>query len=144
MYCSTEAGTCLLPTGKTQSQALCSSLLQELHSFRVWTLRPAECPLRVRANPLRPYCCHLPWSDPRGCNFNYTKAIWRNLQRIDLVPEHQVEGSEVRKSFKMKVALPASLCSGGRHTYCLKTPQTNTCQHAYFSGLRVHLGWIVP
>ena len=47
-----------------------------------------------------------PGVTPRVCLFHYTQALWRNQQRTDLVPQCQVEGSEVRKSFKMTAALP--------------------------------------
>ena len=42
----------------------------------------------------------------RGCHFHYTQALWRHLQRVDLVPEYQVENSPIRAAFKMLTALP--------------------------------------
>ena len=84
------AGTCLLPTasyldsfGPYDPQSVLCDYEQALHNAIVAT---------------------WPGVTPRGCHFHYTQALWRNLQRTDLVPEYQVEGSEVRKSFKMMAA----------------------------------------
>ena len=42
----------------------------------------------------------------RGCHFHYMQALWRHLQRLDLVPEYQVENSPIRAAFKMLTVLP--------------------------------------
>ena len=46
-----------------------------------------------------------PTATKRGCYFHHKQALWKNLQNHDLVPEHNVDGSEVRKSFQQIGAL---------------------------------------
>ena len=91
----------LLP-GKTQT--LYSSLFEELDSFGPYDSQSVLSDYEQSLH--NAIVATWPGVTPRGCHFHYTQALWRNLQRTDLVPEYQVEGSEVRKSFKMMAALP--------------------------------------
>ena len=47
-----------------------------------------------------------PGTTLRGCNFHNKQALWRNFARFDLVPEHQVMGFDILKSFQRICALP--------------------------------------
>ena len=42
----------------------------------------------------------------RGCYFHFKQCLWRRFAQSDLVPEYQVLGSQIRKSFQMIGALP--------------------------------------
>ena len=41
-----------------------------------------------------------------GCFFHYSKCLWRNFSRFDLVPEYKVLGSDIRRSFQLIKSLP--------------------------------------
>ena len=91
----------LLP-GKTE--ALYTSLFEELDTFGPYDPQSILCDYEQALH--NGIVNVWPSVTPRGCHFHYNQALWRNLQRTDLVPEYQVQGSEVRKSFKMVSALP--------------------------------------
>ena len=91
----------LLP-GKTE--ALYSALFNELDTFGPYDPQSILCDYEQALH--NAILKTWPSVTVRGCHFRYTQARWRNLQRTDLVPEYQVEGSEIRKYFKMMCALP--------------------------------------
>ena len=91
----------LLP-GKTQT--LYSSLLENLDTFGPYHPQSVLCDYEFA---LHNAIAHTwPSATVRGCYFHYSQALWRRLQREDLVPEYQVENSPIRKAFKMIKALP--------------------------------------
>ena len=79
----------------------------------------------------------------RGCYFHYSQALWRRLQREDLVLEYQVENSPIRKAFKMIKALPFVpehlIPTAWRNLKpTLPDDMRTFCLHRL---LRAHLGW---
>ena len=46
-----------------------------------------------------------PSSTLRGCYFHHKQCFWKHFASTDLVPEHKVLGSEIRKSFQVMGAL---------------------------------------
>ena len=88
----------LLP-GKTQS--LYSSLLENLDTFGPYDPQSVLCDYEFALH--NAIAQTWPCATVRGCHFHYSQALWRRLQREDLVPEYQVENSSIRKAFKLIV-----------------------------------------
>ena len=128
----------LLP-GKTQT--LYSSLLENLDTFGPYHPQSVLCDYEFA---LHNAIAHTwPSATVRGCYFHYSQALWRRLQREDLVLEYQVENSPIRKAFKMIKALPFVpehlIPTAWRNLKpTLPDDMRTFCLHRL---LRAHLGW---
>jgi len=91
----------LLP-GKTQ--LLYTNLLQELDACGPF--HPDSILLDYEKGLQNAVMAVWPSTTLRGCYFHFKKCLWRHFSQSDLLPEYQVVGSEIRKSFQMMGALP--------------------------------------
>ena len=91
----------LIP-GRTNS--LYTTLFEALDRFGPYNPRSVLCDYEIGLH--NAVTNKWPNTTLRGCHFHYTQALWRHLQRVDLVPEYQVENSPIRVAFKMLTALP--------------------------------------
>lgn len=91
----------LLP-GKTQ--VLYTNLLEELDSFGPYDPQSILCDYELGLH--NAILSVWPSSTIRGCQFHFKQAMWRALQRTDLVPEYSVLTSPIRKFFKILGAFP--------------------------------------
>ena len=96
------------PEKLNESQSLYSSLLENLDTFEPYDPQSVLCDYKFALH--NAIAQTWPSASVQGCHFHYSQALWRRLQREDLVPEYQVENSPIRKAF---------------NTYCLAPSQTN-------------------
>ena len=90
----------LLP-GKTQT--LYTDLFEALDDFGSYEPQSVLCDYEAALH--NAIVEVWPGVTPRGCFFHFTQAMWRNLQKTDLVPEYRVENSPIRAAFKKMTAL---------------------------------------
>lgn len=95
MDSSTPTGTFLWPIDFYLGRLRHYTNLLELDSFGPYDPQSVLCDYETGLhNAIQTV---WPSTTLRGCYFHYKQALWRALQRTDLVPEYNVLDSDVRK-----------------------------------------------